>query len=201
MHGKLSQIHHDGTGVFQGFNRGPFLATRYHSLVIERQGMPSCLRINAETADGIVMGVVHRERPIHGVQHRIRGRPRLARELPALEPAPPPRRMTIDTGDFKALIAKVAAGARLSEDEAAGAFDAMMSGNATPAQMGGFLLALRVRGETVPEITGAARAMRAISMGAALLPELLITNRQSRGVNATPSSSVSAYPSSCSAAP
>jgi len=68
MHGKLSQIHHDGTGVFQGFNREPFLATRYHSLVIERQGMPSCLRVNAETADGIVMGVVHRERPIHGVQ-------------------------------------------------------------------------------------------------------------------------------------
>jgi len=68
MHGKLSQIHHDGSGVFQGFNRGPFQATRYHSLVIERQGMPSCLRINAETDDGIVMGVVHRERPIHGVQ-------------------------------------------------------------------------------------------------------------------------------------
>jgi anthranilate synthase component II len=68
MHGKLSQIHHDGSGVFQGFNRGPFQATRYHSLVIERQGMPSCLRVNAETDDGIVMGVAHRERPIHGVQ-------------------------------------------------------------------------------------------------------------------------------------
>jgi anthranilate synthase component 2 len=68
MHGKLSQIHHDGSGMFQGFNRGPFQATRYHSLVIERQGMPSCLRINAETDDGIVMGVAHRERPIHGVQ-------------------------------------------------------------------------------------------------------------------------------------
>jgi len=68
--------------------------------------------------------------------------------------------MTVDAGDFKALVAKVATGARLSEEESAGAFDAMMSGNATPAQMGGFLMALRVRGETVPEITGAARAMR-----------------------------------------
>jgi len=68
MHGKLSQIHHDGTGVFRGFNRGPFVATRYHSLVVERASMPSCLRINAETADGLVMGVMHRERPIHGVQ-------------------------------------------------------------------------------------------------------------------------------------
>ncbi len=64
-------------------------------------------------------------------------------------------------GDFKALIAKVAQGRRLSEAEAATAFDIMMSGNATPAQMGGFLMALRVRGESVEEIAGAARAMRA----------------------------------------
>ena len=63
--------------------------------------------------------------------------------------------------DFKTLLAKVAAGNRLSEGEAAAAFDAMMSGDATPAQMGGFLMALRVRGETIEEITGAARTMRA----------------------------------------
>jgi anthranilate synthase component II len=68
MHGKLSQVSHDGTGVFQGFNRGPFQATRYHSLVVERQSLPACLRVNAETEDGIVMGVMHRERPVHGVQ-------------------------------------------------------------------------------------------------------------------------------------
>ena len=68
--------------------------------------------------------------------------------------------MAIDTTEFRALIAKLALGHRLSEAEAAGAFDAMMSGNATPAQMGGFLIALRVRGESVEEITGAARAMR-----------------------------------------
>jgi anthranilate phosphoribosyltransferase len=69
--------------------------------------------------------------------------------------------MTIDTTGFKTLIAKAAQGQRLTEAEAAEAFDAMMSGNATPSQMGGFLMALRVRGETVDEITGAARAMRA----------------------------------------
>ncbi len=68
MHGKLSRVSHDGTGVFQGFNRGPFQATRYHSLVVERQSLPACLRVNAETEDGIVMGVMHRERPVHGVQ-------------------------------------------------------------------------------------------------------------------------------------
>jgi anthranilate phosphoribosyltransferase len=69
--------------------------------------------------------------------------------------------MTMDTTGFKTLIAKAAQGQRLGETEAAEAFDAMMSGNATPSQMGGFLMALRVRGETVEEITGAARAMRA----------------------------------------
>jgi anthranilate phosphoribosyltransferase len=63
--------------------------------------------------------------------------------------------------DFKALIAKVATGASLTRDEAANAFDRMMSGEATPSQMGGLLMALRVRGETVDEITGAVTTMRA----------------------------------------
>jgi anthranilate phosphoribosyltransferase len=83
--------------------------------------------------------------------------------------------MTIDAADFKALIGRVAAGARLSEEESAAAFDVMMSGNATPAQMGGFLLGLRVRGETVPEITGAARALRAKAVAIAAPPDAIDT--------------------------
>src|SRR6478672_8948604 len=67
--------------------------------------------------------------------------------------------------DFKALIAKVATGASLTREEAAGAFDSMMSGEATPSQMGGLLMALRVRGETVDEITGAVTTMRAKMLG------------------------------------
>jgi anthranilate phosphoribosyltransferase len=63
--------------------------------------------------------------------------------------------------EFKTLIGKVATGANLSREESAQAFDQMMSGEATPSQMGGLLMALRVRGETVDEITGAARTMRA----------------------------------------
>src|SRR6202162_5913460 len=63
--------------------------------------------------------------------------------------------------DLKSIIGKVATGATLSRDEAASAFDSMMSGEATPSQMGGLLMALRVRGETVEEITGAVSAMRA----------------------------------------
>src|SRR3954462_186450 len=62
--------------------------------------------------------------------------------------------------DLKSIIGKVATGATLSRDEASSAFDSMMSGEATPSQMGGLLMALRVRGETVDEITGAVSAMR-----------------------------------------
>ncbi len=69
--------------------------------------------------------------------------------------------MTSDMPDFKFLLGRVANGERLSEADAETAFEAMMSGNATPSQMGGFLMALRIRGETVEEITGAARVMRA----------------------------------------
>jgi len=68
--------------------------------------------------------------------------------------------MTEDMKDFKALLGRVADGLPLSETQAEAAFDIMMSGDATPSQMGGFLMALRVRGETVEEITGAARTMR-----------------------------------------
>jgi len=68
--------------------------------------------------------------------------------------------MSADMPDFRALIAKVADGAALTVDEARAAFDIMMSGDATPAQMGGFLMALRVRGETVDEITGGVMTMR-----------------------------------------
>jgi anthranilate phosphoribosyltransferase len=69
--------------------------------------------------------------------------------------------MTGDMNDLKPLLARVADGATLDEAEAEGAFDIIMSGNATPAQIGAFLMALRLRGETVAEITGAARTMRA----------------------------------------
>src|SRR3954463_6571754 len=69
--------------------------------------------------------------------------------------------MNGDMGDLKALIGRLANGERLSQADAEAAFDIMMSGNATPSQMGAFLMALRLRGETVDEIAGAARVMRA----------------------------------------
>jgi anthranilate synthase/aminodeoxychorismate synthase-like glutamine amidotransferase len=67
LHGKLSAIHHTGKGVFRGLPN-PFEATRYHSLVVKRETLPDCLEITAETAEGEIMGLRHREYPIEGVQ-------------------------------------------------------------------------------------------------------------------------------------
>jgi anthranilate synthase component II len=67
VHGKLSEIRHQGQGVFRGIN-GPFKATRYHSLVVQRDTLPASLSVTAETADRLVMGLAHKTLPVHGVQ-------------------------------------------------------------------------------------------------------------------------------------
>jgi anthranilate synthase component II len=67
LHGKTSQIIHKGQGIFAGLPN-PFTATRYHSLIVERDTLPLSLEITAETADGVIMGLRHRELPVEGVQ-------------------------------------------------------------------------------------------------------------------------------------
>ena len=67
VHGKLSEITHRSQGLFRGIN-GPFRATRYHSLVVDRATMPAALGVTAETADRLVMGLAHDTLPVHGVQ-------------------------------------------------------------------------------------------------------------------------------------
>jgi anthranilate synthase component 2 len=108
MHGKLSRMQHAGKGVFAGLP-DDFEATRYHSLIVERHSLPDCLEITAQTADGIIMGLRHREALVEGVQfhpesiasqngHALLGNfLRMASNgrLPSRTPAPlPPRRVT-----------------------------------------------------------------------------------------------------------
>jgi anthranilate synthase component 2 len=67
VHGKMGNMHHTGTSVFAGLPT-PFEATRYHSLVVDRDSLPDCLKITAELEDGTIMGLAHESLPIHGVQ-------------------------------------------------------------------------------------------------------------------------------------
>jgi anthranilate synthase component 2 len=67
MHGKTSLIHHDGSGIFKGLGN-PFEGTRYHSLIVEKESLPACLRITAWTAEDEIMGMEHRELPLWSVQ-------------------------------------------------------------------------------------------------------------------------------------
>ncbi len=67
MHGKISRVSHNAKGLFRGVN-GPFAATRYHSLIVERATAPDDLEVTAETDDGLIMAMSHRALPVHGVQ-------------------------------------------------------------------------------------------------------------------------------------
>ena len=67
MHGKISAIRHRESGIFEGLP-ADFQATRYHSLIVDRDSLPDCLEVTAETEDGLIMGLAHREHPVFGVQ-------------------------------------------------------------------------------------------------------------------------------------
>jgi anthranilate synthase component 2 len=67
LHGKLSTITHDGTGVFRGLPQG-FSVTRYHSLTVRPETLPDCLEVTARSQSGVIMGLAHKTRPVHGVQ-------------------------------------------------------------------------------------------------------------------------------------
>ena len=67
MHGKTSEMYHEGASVFQGLSQ-PFVATRYHSLIVKKETLPDCLEVTAWTDEGEIMGLQHKEYEIHGVQ-------------------------------------------------------------------------------------------------------------------------------------
>ena len=155
MHGKTSEIRHDGKTIFAGLP-DPFTATRYHSLVVAPESVPDCLEVSAWTDDGVIMGLRHRERPLEGVQfHPESILTAAGKDL---------LRNFLGLGariNIKRHLAKLARGERLTEDEAASAMGSIMDGEATPAQIGALLAAMAVRRETEDEIVGFARTMRA----------------------------------------
>jgi anthranilate synthase/phosphoribosyltransferase len=162
MHGKTSFIQHNGKDLFSGIPT-PLEAARYHSLIVT-EPLPSDLTLTAWTEAGEVMGLRHKQYPIHGVQFHpesfltSHGKKILANFV-AMQPVPAFRSSEAEM--LKPFIAKLLNRQDLTAAEAENAMQIIMTGQATPAQIGGYLVALRLKHETVEEITGSVRAMRA----------------------------------------
>jgi anthranilate synthase/phosphoribosyltransferase len=181
MHGKVSPIEHNQKGIFHNLP-SPLTATRYHSLIVQ-EPLPDCLEITARGKDAEVMALRHKEYPVVGVQFHpesilteyghemlrnflqieagdygpVKPTPTPAPDVPDTRPAP-----TI-IFPIKTAINKIMGGESLNIDEAEEVMSQIMAGEATPAQIGSYLTALRMKGETVEEITGSARAMRSLA--------------------------------------
>lgn len=193
MHGKVSAIEHNQRGVFHNLP-SPLTATRYHSLIVQ-EPLPDCLEVTARGGEAAeVMGLRHKNYPIVGVQFHPESilteyghemlhnflqieagsRPKIEvmpQSEAEVKPPPSPIVMPIKTA-----INKVMSGEALSFAEAEEVMSQIMAGEATPSQIGAYLMALRMKGETVEEITGSARAMRraAVQVKPATPPEQLV---------------------------
>ena len=164
MHGKTSQVSHNGKDIFKGVP-SPFEAMRYHSLVVY-EPVPAELEVTAASADGEVMALKHRQYQTFGVQFHPEsiltehGKVILKNFLDLNPPAP------VVKGDemLKPFITKAVNRQNLSAEEAKQAMTVIMTGQATQAQIGAYLIAMRMKGETVEEITGSVRAMRSVAV-------------------------------------
>jgi anthranilate synthase/phosphoribosyltransferase len=184
VHGKTDEISHDGTGLFAGLPN-PFTATRYHSLCVEAGSIVEPLIPVARTGDGVNMGIEHRDLPLYGVQFHpesvltpegakllasfldVCGEVPLARttaEAPAaIAAAGGTARSSARLAEVTTIggaIARVSDGDSLDEGEAERVMGVIMDGEATPSQVSALVVAMRMKGETVDEIVGFARAMR-----------------------------------------
>ncbi|MGV8083042.1 MAG: anthranilate phosphoribosyltransferase [Coriobacteriia bacterium] len=184
VHGKTDEIRHDGKGLFAGVPN-PFSATRYHSLCVEAASVPEALEVQATTPDGIVMALRHKELPIFGVQFHpesvltpegvkllanfldTAGEVRLAGDVsgtPSLVAAAGGSARAsegaAEVTNIGKAIARITAGGSLTEGEARVVMKQIMEGDATPSQISALITGMRMKGETVDEIVGFARAMR-----------------------------------------
>ena len=155
MHGKTSLIRHDGRTVFSGLE-SPLEVGRYHSLVVDPQSVPDCLEVSATSEEGEIMGLRHRTLRVEGVQFH-----------PESVLTPAGRRVLYNfvTGEESGMRVKegidaVISGKDLTQKESEEIMRLVMDGEATPAQISALLTGLRLKGETVEEIAGFARAMR-----------------------------------------
>ena len=163
MHGKASQMVLDMTcPIFAGLPK-TVSCGRYHSLIAQESDFPACLKVTARDENGQIMALEHRETQTYGVQFHPEslltgdGKRMLANFLnliPDVSVPLPPIVEERPKTELKKYIAQVTDGKDLTEAEAQDAMDIIMSGSATNAQIAGLLVALRMKGETIAEITG-----------------------------------------------
>lgn len=163
MHGKTSKVTHNGQGIFKGVP-SPFEAMRYHSLVVY-DPIPAELEVTAITPEEEIMGLKHREHHTYGVQFHPESiltehGKQILKNFLDLNPAPAKGEPVM----LKPFIAKTINRIDLTDAEAEEAMTIIMTGQATQAQIGSYLTALRMKGETIPEIKGSVRAMRNVAL-------------------------------------
>ena len=180
MHGKTSMIQHDDKKLFHGVEN-PFIATRYHSLIIAEESLPACLEVTARSESGLIMGVHHREFLVEGVQFHpesimtTAGKKILQNFLQlcstgkneatsngmkqSITPAITGKAKS-ESHQLQQAISQVIGLVDLSRRQAYEAMNEIMNGAATPAQIAALLVALRMKGEQPPEVAGFAQAMR-----------------------------------------
>ncbi|MGF1543742.1 MAG: anthranilate phosphoribosyltransferase [Parvularculaceae bacterium] len=165
MHGKVSAVAHEGAAFLAGLP-ARFDAARYHSLAAEAESLPRRLEVVARSDDGEIMAVADREAPIAGVQFHPESiasdhGAALLEGFLAWANGGRPAAATNGGRGLRDALAALADGRALSPDEMTAAVGALLDGAASDAEIAGFLMGLRARGETAPEIAAAARAMRA----------------------------------------
>jgi len=163
MHGKTSKVTHNGQGIFKGIP-SPFEAMRYHSLVVY-DPIPAELEVTAITPEEEIMGLKHREHQTYGVQFHPESiltehGKQILKNFLDLNPAPVKGEQSM----LKPFIAKAINRTDLTDAEAEEAMNVIMTGQATQAQIGAYLVALRMKGETIAEIKGSVRAMRNVAV-------------------------------------
>ena len=164
MHGKTSKVTHNGDGIFKGIP-SPFEAMRYHSLIVY-DPIPAELEVTAITPEEEIMGLKHKEHHTYGVQFHPESiltehGKQLLKNFLDLNPAPAAKG---ELSMLKPFIAKTINRTDLTAYEAEQAMTVIMTGGATPAQIGSYLTALRMKAETISEITGSVRAMRNVGV-------------------------------------
>ncbi|MBP5284506.1 MAG: anthranilate phosphoribosyltransferase [Kiritimatiellae bacterium] len=163
MHGKTSRLRHDGKGLFAGLDQG-IEAMRYHSLAVDRETLPDCFEISAESEDGEIMGLRHKTMPIESLQYHPEsiGTPQGMRQLEnflAMATGAKTRK-TLPFSARRAILADALEGKNPGEDETEGYFSAILAGDVGEPELAAFLTAIARNPVGENELAGAARAMR-----------------------------------------